>query len=112
MNASSVGGNSSSVRDFLVKSCLRAVLRSVQSLVLSYMIMTNRSKASIVASPMSSVTSHRFKNASVTTGYEDQASQAVFLPLLAKLDTVSHPVKQWKTGSALHLSGPREFDKL
>ena len=48
----------------------------------------------------------------MTTGYEDQASQAVFLPLLAKLDTVSHPVKQWKTGSALHLSGPREFDKL
>ena len=78
MNASDVGGNNSSVHDFLVKSCLCAVLRSVQSLVLSYMIMTNRSKTDIVASSMSSVTSLRFRNASVTTGHELQASQAVF----------------------------------
>src|SRR5688572_10350281 len=112
MNASDVGGNNSSVHDLLVKSCLCAVLRSVQLLVLSYMIMTNRSKTDIVASSMSSVTSLRFRNASMTTGHELQASQAGFFYSLAKLDTVSHPVKQWKTGSALHLSRPREFEKL
>lgn len=47
--------------------------------------------------------------ASVAISYAFQVSHAVFLPLVANVDTVSQPVKVWNTGRALDFLGPRDL---
>ena len=90
MNAFDVGGSNSNRLDFLVKRYLRALSRSVHSLVRSYIIMTKRSKIVIVAWSTTSFTAYRLTKASVASGKKFQASQADFFSLPEKLDTVSH----------------------
>ena len=46
------------------------------------------------------------QNAGVTSLYAFQVSHVVLLPLSPKKETVSHPVKAWNIGKAMHQSGP------
>ena len=64
------------------------------------------SRVSSVQVDISSLQAASSRNAWVTGGKAIQASHAFSLPLLAQKETMSHPVMAWKTGSALHLSGP------
>ena len=68
MNAFDVGGSNSNCLDFLVKRYLRALSRSVHSLVRLYIIMTKRSKIVIVAWSTASFTAYRLTRASVASG--------------------------------------------
>ena len=65
MNAFDVGGSNSKCLDFLAKINLRALSRSVHSLVPLYIIMTKRSKIVIVPWSSASFTAYRLTKASV-----------------------------------------------
>ena len=48
------------------------------------------------------------RSASVRAGNIAQVSHAVFFPLLANDDVVSHPVRAWNIGKAFDFRGPRD----
>ncbi len=79
----SVGGRFSKLLDFRVKRCFLASLTSAMSQVRSY-IKTTNSKFSCMCSKSS--------KAPVTSGKTFYVLNAVFLPLPANNDVVSHPV--------------------
>ena len=90
----------SKVLDFCEKSCFLVSFTSVLSLVQSYISTTNRSNSNIDPS-LILLGMHRSSLKSLVTSEKDfQVSYAVLFPLPSKADTVSHPKKAWKTGSA------------
>ena len=70
------------------------------------------SRVANVSSEISLGADAKVRNAFVTSGKMSHTAHAVILPRPAKLETVSHPVIAWKTGSALDLSGPSEAASL
>jgi len=60
----------------------------------------------ISSSGMSRGEEESSSSASVSSGHTVETAHALFLPRLAKLNTVSHPVRAWNIGSAQALSGP------
>lgn len=90
---------------FLVKSFLLALSMSVHLLVRSYNRITNRSMMRI-RSGISRGTEDSSSSASVSSGSTVHTAHAVFLPRVAKLHTVSHPVRAWNIGSARAFSRP------
>ena len=103
--AAFVGGISCTLF-FLAKSFLLALSMSVHLLVRSYNRITNLSMMHIASFGMSRGAEDSSSSASVSSGSTVQTAHAVFLPCLAKLDTVSHPVRAWNIGSARAFSRP------
>lgn len=78
---------------FWVKRCFLASFTFMLSLVQSYISTTNRSSSNIDSSLTSLGIHGSSLNASVISGKVFQVNQAVFFPLPANVDTVSHLVK-------------------
>ena len=78
---------------------------SSRLLVRSYSKITNRSSDVTELSTDSGVFAKE-TNIDVISLYDLHVSQAVRLPLPPKNETVSHPVKAWNIGKAIHRSGP------
>ena len=74
--------------------------------VLLYITMTNHSISLIMSSERLSGPLDKHSSATVIAGHTFQASQAVFLPHQAKLDTVSQPAGAWNIDSDSDLCGP------
>ena len=108
IRASFVRGKSSILHPFLLKSSMRAASTLDKTLVLLYSRTVKRSTVEIVSSVSSSGANITEWKASVSLPYVFHISQAVFFPLLAKDDTVSHPVYAWNIGRTLDLTGPSE----
>jgi len=102
LSAAWVGWMFSRVLDFCLKSCFLASFTSVLSLVQSYISTTNRSSGNIDPSRTSLGMHRSSSNASFTSGKDVQVFQAVFFPLPANADTVSHPVEACSTGRVRH----------
>ena len=103
-SAACVGRMLSRVLDLCAKSCFLATFTSMMSLVRSYISTTKRSNSYIDSSLTSLGMRNSSSKASITSGNTFQISQAVFFPLPANEDTVSHPVRAWKMGRVAHLS--------
>ena len=84
--------------DLCAKSCFLASFTSMVWLVRSYISTTKHSSSDIDSSVISLGMRKSSSKASVTSGNPFQISQAVFFPLPANEDTVSHPVRIWKMG--------------
>jgi len=75
-------------------------------LVRSYSRIVNRYRTDTWASDISLGPVDKARNVSVTSSKAFHVSHPVFFPLVLKDEIVSQPVKAWKTGRALDLSGP------
>ena len=105
--AALVGRIASYARPFCAGNFFLVSLTLVLLLVLSYSKMTKRSRRSMHASLIGLVgVAASCRKISVTAGKLFQTVNAVFLPLPAKQDTVSHPVKALHTGRALDIPTP------
>ena len=91
-----------------LNSFLRALSMSVYGLVLSYRRLTNFSMMCRNSSGISLGADDNFNSALASSGNTFLTTHAVFFPWLAKLDTVSHPVREWTIVSACVLSGPSQ----
>ena len=105
LGAARVGGMFSIDLDFWLKSGFLALLTSMQSLVQSYISTTKCSSRDIDSSLTSVIMAVSSRNASFTSEMDFHVSHAVFFPLPANADVVSHPVMVWKIGSVLVLVG-------
>ena len=94
---------------FCVNSCLRAWLTDYWLLLRSYINTTNRSRTSIQSSMASGVQA-KAQKVIVTLLKVVHVSQAVFVSLLPNDETVSHSIKAWNIGKAMHRSGPSALD--
>ena len=93
------------VLGFWEKNCFLASFSSMLSLVPSYISTTTHSNSNTDPS-LTSLGMHKSSLKALVTSEKDfQVSHSVFFSLPAKADTVSHPVKAWKTGSVKHCVG-------
>lgn len=104
--ASLVGGNPSTGLPFFVKICLLAAFTVVHSDDRSYIKTTNLSRTAKSHSAIVAGAFESLAKTSVTSGYDLHVSHAVFFPLLAKEEVVSHPVKEYQKSNPEHVYPP------
>ena len=99
----------SSVRVPCVKSWHLTSFTLVHPLLLLYRTSVQRSRHAIWMewSVRCVGSSERASSVSVRSGHACHAAQAVFFPISRKDDVVSHPVKNWNSGSDSDFSGQR-----
>ena len=108
-NAAEVGGIFSMVRLCIVNRIFQHSSMSSTVLVLLYISIVNRWSMLYSLSDVSCILLDNRIKICVTSSYIFQVFHAVSLPIPANADTVSHPVNEWKKGSAAHFSFDSEL---